>query len=434
MSLKVKIRADSSQFERTMSKTKKSVRGFGKSLMGIKSALAGVALAMGAAFASRKIFDFIASSSKAASSVESLSTQFATLLGSTEKAKARMVELTEFAAKTPFEIVGLARTSKLLQMAGGNLLSTGDGLRMVGDAAALAGQPLEQVGLHIGRVFSAITSATSAGESVGRLQELGLITGAVKLQFEQFAASQKKGESATLSSAQALKLLQNVLSRSEGSMAKLADTTEGKMSMVKDAVFKVKSAFGTGFNDGLKVALDAMSGGIPKLEDKAAEMGDVIGKSIAEAVHGDVSRLVQIGELIGNSISAGVKLGIKQGAFHVSEGIWKNIEGKSAAGGLFGSEGTIGEGMDKALGGRVSGDVRATRKMSGRSDISELVQSLKAGFRELKESTAPLAGLVPGQPDYRYANAGEAATLLDGKRVVRILESIDRSLSKPFPN
>jgi len=433
MSLKVKIRADSSQFERTMSKTKKSVRGFGKSLMGIKSALAGVALAMGAAFASRKIFDFIASSSKAASSVESLTTQFTTLLGSTEKAEERMKELVEFAAKTPFEVEGLSRTSKLLQTLGGSMLATGNGLRMVGDAAALAGQPLEEVGLHVGRLFNAITSGTSAGESVNRLQELGLITGKVKIGFEELGKAQKSGKTATLSSANALKLLQNVLASSEGSMAKLAETTEGKMSMVKDAVFKVQSAFGTGFNDGLKVALDAMSGGIPKLADKAAEMGDVIGKSIAEAVNGDVSRLVQIGELIGQSISEGVKLGMKQAAFHVSEGIWKDIEGRSATGGLFGEEKSLGQGMDKVLGGRVSADVKATRKMSGRSDISDLVQSLKAGFRELK-ADRKLTGAVPGQPEYRYANEGESATLMDGKRVVRILESIDRSLSKPFPN
>ena len=433
MSLKVKIKADASQFDRTMSNTKKSVRGFGKSLMGIKSALAGVALAMGAAFATRKIFDFIASSSKAASSVESLTTQFTTLLGSTEKAEERMKELVEFAAKTPFEVEGLSRTSKLLQTLGGSMLATGNGLRMVGDAAALAGQPLEEVGLHVGRLFNAITSGTSAGESVNRLQELGLITGKVKIGFEELGKAQKSGKTATLSSATALKLLQNVLASSEGSMAKLADTTEGKMSMVKDAVFKVKSAFGTGFNDGLKVALDAMSGGIPKLADKAAEMGDVIGKSIAEAVNGDVSRLVQIGELIGQTISAGVKLGMKQAAFHVAEGIFKDIEGRSAAGGLFGEEKSIGEGMDKALGGRVSADVKATRKMSGRSDISDLVQSLKSGFREL-QSPQKHTGAVPGQPDYRYANDGEAATLMDGKRVVRILESIDRSLSKPFPN
>ena len=433
MSLKVKIKADASQFDRTMSKTKKSVRGFGKSLMGIKSALAGVAVAMGAAFATRKIFDFIASSSKAASSVESLTTQFTTLLGSTEKAEERMKELVEFAAKTPFEVEGLSRTSKLLQTLGGSMLATGNGLRMVGDAAALAGQPLEEVGLQVGRLFNAITSGTSAGEAVNRLQELGLITGKVKIGFEELGKAQKSGKTATLSSANALKLLQTVLASSEGSMAKLAETTEGKMSMVKDAVFKVKSAFGTGFNDGLKVALDAMSGGIPKLADKAAEMGDVIGKSIAEAVNGDVSRLVQIGELIGQSISAGVKLGMKQAAFHVSEGIWKHVEGMSATGGLVGEESTIGEGMDKVLGGRVSGDVKATRKMSGRSDISDLVQSLKSGFREL-QSPQKNAGPVPGQPDYRYANDGEAATLMDGKRVVRILESIDRSLAQPFPN
>jgi len=433
MSLKVKIRAVSSQFDRTMSTTKKSVRVFGKSLMGIKSALAGIALAMGAAFASRKIVDFIASSSTAAANIENLTTQFTTLLGSASAAGERMEEITKFAASTPFEISELAVTSKMLQTMGGSLLSTGEGLTMVGDAAAMAGRPLSQVGLSIGRVFGAITTGTSAGDMVNNLQELGLITGDVKRGFEELAAAQKKGTARILTQAEAIKLLKTVMKKTEGGMAALAGTTDGKLSMVKDAIAQVKVSFGTGFNDGLKVALDAMSGGIPKLADKAAEMGDVIGKSIAEAVNGDVSRLVQIGELIGQSISAGVKLGIKQGAFHVSEGIWKNIEGRSATGGLFGEEKSLGQGMDKVLGGRVSADVRATRKMSGRSDISDLVQSLKAGFRELK-ADRKLTGAVPGQPEYRYANDGEAATLMDGKRVVRILESIDRSLSKPFPN
>ena len=308
MSLKVKIKADASQFDRTMSKTKKSVRGFGKSLLGMKSALAGVAVAMGAAFATRKIVDFIASSSKAASSVESLTTQFSTLLGSTEKAKERMEEIVEFAAKTPFEIEGLARTSKLLQTLGGTLLATGDGLRLVGDAAALAGQPLEEVGLHVGRLFNAITSGTSAGESVNRLQELGLITGKVKLKFEGLAKAQKSGKASTLSSAQALKELQNALSRTEGAMENLSATTEGKLSNLQDNIEQVKVSFGTGFNEGLKTALDAMNEGIPKMNDLATEMGQQLGSAISEAVNGDTDRFVAIGVLIGTAIKEGLKV------------------------------------------------------------------------------------------------------------------------------
>ena len=421
MSLKVKIRADSSQFERTMSKTKKSVRGFGKSLMGIKSALAGVAVAMGAAFASRKIFDFIASSSTAAANIENLTTQFTTLLGSASAAGDRMEEITKFAASTPFEISELAVTSKMLQTMGGSLLSTGEGLTLVGDAAAMAGRPLTEVGLSIGRVFGAITSGTSAGEMVNRLQELGLITGDVKRGFEELAAAQKKGTARILTQAEAIKLLKTVMKKTEGGMAALAETTDGKMSMVKDAIAQVKVSFGTGFNDGLKVALDAMSSGIPKVQGLATDMGNVIGLGISEAVNGDTDRLVGVGVLIGELIGGGIKIGMSEA--------WQSIGG------------FMNQRKNWITGEVHPDDLKqqdSDKKYMRRELVRELVESLQAGMRELTPSkdeiTDPRGRGVPGQPGWEYAREGQPATIMDGERVVRILESIDQSLTKPFPN
>ena len=77
------------------------------------------------------LMSFVKGSSAAASSVESLTTQFTTLLGSATAAKQRMEEITKFAASTPFEIAELAATSKMLEVMGGKLISTGDGLRLV---------------------------------------------------------------------------------------------------------------------------------------------------------------------------------------------------------------------------------------------------------------------------------------------------------------
>jgi len=292
---------------------------------------------------------------------------------------------------------------------------------MVGDAAALAGQPLEEVGLHVGRLFNAITSGTSAGESVNRLQELGLITGKVKIGFEELGKAQKSGKTATLSSANALKLLQNVLASSEGSMAKLAETTEGKMSMVKDAVFKVQSAFGTGFNDGLKVALDAMSGGIPKLEKLATEMGNTIGLGISEAVNGDTDRLVGVGVLIGELISGGIKIGLSDA--------WQSIGG------------FMNQRKNWITGEVNPDDLKqqdSDKKYMRRELVRELIESLQAGMRELTPSRDEVQDVrgrgVPGQPGWEYAREGQPATIMDGERVVRILESIDQSLTKPFPN
>ena len=277
----------------------------GKSLL---SPFAALTALFGAGALTAGLMSFVKGSSEAASSVESLTTQFTTLLGSTTAAKKRMEEITEFAAKTPFEISELAATSKLLEVMGGKLISTGDGLRLVGDAAAMAGQPLQEVGLHIGRVFSAITSGTSAGESVNRLQELGLITGATKLRFEELAAAQKKGKAEVLSGAQALKLLEGVMSKARGGMAALSATTEGKLSNLRDNLDQLKVAFGKGFNDGFKIALDAANTKLPQLMAKFSEFGTLIGKTISDAVNGDLTRFFMIGSMIGDAIGGGLKM------------------------------------------------------------------------------------------------------------------------------
>ena len=235
MSLTVKIKGDASQFDKTMRGVKASVGGLTSALgsAGIGAAVAGLAAGF---VAVGKAVDFMQSASEKAAGIESLTMQFETLLGSSKEAKKRMEEIAKFAASTPFEIAELSATSKLLQTMGGNLLATGEGLRMVGDAAAITGQPLQEVGLHIGRLFNAITSGTSAGESVARLQELGLMTGTVKRQFEELAEAQKNGKKPILDQSQALTLLKGVFQSTDGAMARLSTTTEGLKSNLKDIV------------------------------------------------------------------------------------------------------------------------------------------------------------------------------------------------------
>ena len=215
MSLTVKIKGDASQFDKTMRGVKASVSKLPSALggAGIGAAVAGLAAGF---VAVGKAVDFMQSASEKAAGIESLTMQFETLLGSSKEAKKRMEEIAKFAASTPFEIAELSATSKLLQTMGGNLLATGEGLRMVGDAAAITGKPLEEIGLHIGRLFNAITSGTSAGESVNRLQELGLMTGTVKRQFEELAEAQKKGKKPILDQSQALTLLKGVFNQLMG--------------------------------------------------------------------------------------------------------------------------------------------------------------------------------------------------------------------------
>jgi hypothetical protein len=302
MAFTVDIKGNASHLDKTLKGVKTSLGSIGSVAGSVTTALAGMGAAGAAALGA-----FAISSSQKASAIESLTMQFETLLGSAENAGNRIAEITKFAASTPFEISELAATSKLLQTLGGTMLATGDGLRMVGDAAAIAGQPIQEVGLHIGRVFNAITSGTSAGESIARLQELGLMTGKVKLEFEALAAAQKKGKAPILSQGEAMAKLQDVFKATSGAMERLASTTEGKLSNMKDNFDQLQVAFGTGFNNGLRDALDATNNFLPQLQAKFTEAGEIVGSAISDAVAGDYERFALIGGVIGEAVVAGFK-------------------------------------------------------------------------------------------------------------------------------
>ena len=320
MAFTVDIKGNASHLDKTLKGVKTSLGSIGSVAGSVTTALAGMGAAGAAALGA-----FAISSSQKASAIESLTMQFETLLGSAENAGNRIAEITKFAASTPFEISELAATSKLLQTMGGTMLATGEGLRMVGDAAAISGQPLEEIGLHIGRVFNAITSGTSAGESVGRLQELGLMTGKVKLEFEALAEAQKKGKAPILSQGEAMAKLQDVFKATSGAMERLASTTEGKLSNMKDNLDQLQVAFGTGFNNGLRDALDATNNFLPQLQAKFTEAGEIVGSAITDAVAGDYERFGLIGGVIGEALVAGLKAVWFKGVDEITMGSLRDI-------------------------------------------------------------------------------------------------------------
>ncbi len=307
MAFTVDIRGNASHLEKTLNSAKGSITSIGS----VASASAASIAALGAAGAAA-LGAFVVSSSQAAMNIEAMTMQFSTLLGGANAAGKRMEEIIKFAASTPFEIPELVATSKLLQTLGGDLLATGEGLRMVGDAAAISGQPLEEVGRHIGRVFNAVTSGTSAGESVARLQELGLITGEVKRKFEDLAEAQKKGGRASLTGAQAMTLLKSVFRQTEGAMIALSTTTSGKLSNMKDNIGQLQVAFGKGFNDGFRDALDAANNFLPQLQGKFAEVGQIVGSAITESIQGDTEKIVAIGSYVGEIFSEAFKAAMQK--------------------------------------------------------------------------------------------------------------------------
>jgi hypothetical protein len=117
---------------------------------------------------------------------ETFTTQFAVLLKGSddmgkgmERAKARIGELSTFAATTPFELPQVVQAGKVLEAFGlqGEKsmkrfgLSTTDVMTVVGDAAAGSGADFAELANTFGKFASG-----STGEALSRLQELGIVT------------------------------------------------------------------------------------------------------------------------------------------------------------------------------------------------------------------------------------------------------------------
>src|SRR3990172_2868470 len=115
--------------------------GLAKTALGVGAAIGGIAVAVGGVAGA---FQGL----RTAANLEQVALTFETLLGSTEAAQQRIKELTQFAAKTPFELPGIIEADRLLQTFGARSV---ENLKLVGDAAAGVSQPIEEVAFWFGR-------------------------------------------------------------------------------------------------------------------------------------------------------------------------------------------------------------------------------------------------------------------------------------------
>lgn len=120
---------------------------------------------------------------------QGITSAFKVMLGSAEAATQRVQELTAFASQTPYKREDIYEASRVLQVFTGNALSTGEGLRMVGDIAAGTKQEFGDVALWIGRLYDAMKSGRPVGEMTSRLQEMGAIGGDARAGIEALAES-----------------------------------------------------------------------------------------------------------------------------------------------------------------------------------------------------------------------------------------------------
>lgn len=293
--------------------------GINKAFGGIKSLGGMVSKVAGPVAAIAGVASLTAGIGKAigkAAEMETLETAFQPLLGGAKQAEDRIAELAAFAASTPFELPGIAAASKTLETLTRGALSTGDGLRTVGDVAAATGRPFDEIATTIGRLYDGLDSGRPVGEAMARLQELGVISGDTRGQLEALQKEGKKG-------AEVWAVAEGALGRFSGSMDLQSQTWNGKLSTLKDNVGLAFAAFGEPIVDAIKPFLDKAIGATGSLVEKATAFGKKIGETISFMV-----AVFQSGEVM-SIVANSLKIGFMEGVNF----LWKGLRAAISAAG-----------------------------------------------------------------------------------------------------
>jgi tape measure domain-containing protein len=313
MALTVKIRADASHFKKTIAGIEVQASGLtgvmgklGSSIPVMGAALTAAAVAASALGAS---LAFIKSASGAAAGMETLQVQFEVLTKSADKAKGLIKSFREEAIKSPLSVEDYAQAGKTLMAFGISADETLPILKTLGDVSMGNAE-------RFGSLALAFAQTQAAGRLMGQevlqfvnagfnpLQEISRKTGRSMIELK------KAMEDGAISSAMVTDAFKSATSAGGlfyGALEKGASTTEGKIAKFNDTILGLKVSFGTGFNEGLKSALDSMNVSLPQFEARFTQFGQTIGRGITNAVKGDYDIFVKIGVVIGEAIKAGIK-------------------------------------------------------------------------------------------------------------------------------
>jgi len=240
--------ADVSGFQKAMHATD----GFIGRVMGMNGALAGLRSQLVALAGAGGIMQLARAGITMNASIETAAMSFRTLLKGADAASARVRELYKFAAETPFEFTEVLAASRILQSMTEGAMATGEGLRLVGDAASASGRSLEEVAMWVGRLYAGLKSGTPVGEATLRLIEMGLVSGETARQLNGLVEQGALG-------AKAFDTLRNALGQFSGSMELQSRTFTGRLSTMKDALNAFIGERTRGLFESLKVAMEGFT-------------------------------------------------------------------------------------------------------------------------------------------------------------------------------
>lgn len=218
---------------------------------------------------------------------ENYNQKFSVLLGSADEATKRMADLSEFGAKTPFELPQVVEADTILQGFGLHSEESakkfgfaGEEIRTIaGDVASGTGAQFEEMSLLIGKF-----SAGATGEAISRMQELGITN---RDELKKMGLEFDKSGSLLSPLPEAMNTILGLMQEKYGGMMEAQSTTfSGMMSNLQDWMGNAGRVIGKPIFNALKDNLSSLltlinSPEVMKaIDDFAQTLASGIGKAI----------------------------------------------------------------------------------------------------------------------------------------------------------
>jgi len=223
---------------------------------------------------------------KASDDLEKGMMKYETLLGSTEEAQTRMLELTDFASTTPFQLDEIINADVMLQGFGIRSEKT---LETIGNAAAISGSGFKDLSLIMGQL-----SQDKSLENIRQLVDRGVVSfNELSEAGIEFAEDRSIINSVEETYATVTEIMENKFA---GGMDKLSNTMSGKISTLKDTFTLAMAGFAeeSGLTDFAKDFLDFAIDKLPSALETAKESFSEISSIVQEFTAPFIDNIPQI--------------------------------------------------------------------------------------------------------------------------------------------
>ena len=278
MALKFEITGDNSNLLRSLDGTREGVRRAAKDIeesgMGIEDMFKRIGAAVGIAFTFDQAKNFVRSVMEMRGQFQQLEIAFNTMLQSEEKATMLMSQLVDTAAKTPFDLQGVAQGAKQLLAYGIAAEDVNETITRLGDIAAGLSIPLGDLvylygtTMTQGRMFT-MDLRQFMGRGIPMAEELAKQFGVTKNEVAGLVTAGQVGADAVK---QAIWNMTSEGSRFGGLMAEQSKSITGQISNIEDAFDTMLNDIGKS-NEGL---INSGLEGVSFLIEHYKEVGSVL--------------------------------------------------------------------------------------------------------------------------------------------------------------